>query len=113
MEKYKRYSLENEKSDLYDVLAYIAFDSIPCSREERANNAKKTIENIYADHQKEFINFVLDQYINEGVSELSSKKLPHLINMKYGTPTDAERQLGEIPNIQKTFNEFQQHLYAA
>ena len=50
-----------ENSDLYDVLAYVAFHSSIIERSARAENAKVYLNN-YNAKQQEFINFVLQQY---------------------------------------------------
>ena len=62
--------VDAEKSDLYDVLAYIAFTSPPLTREERVAAHQDRIFSIYRDNQQEFLRFVLDQYVKEGVGEL-------------------------------------------
>ena len=55
--------VDAENSDLYDVLAYIAFTSPPLSREARVASHRDRIFSIYRDQQREFLRFVLDQYI--------------------------------------------------
>ena len=65
-----------EKSDLFDVLAYIAFALDPVTREERVNRSKDRIFERYVDKQQQFLSFVLDHYISQGVEELDQEKLP-------------------------------------
>jgi type I restriction enzyme R subunit len=55
-----------EKSDLFDVLAYIAFASDPMIREERVNSHKGVIFELYGDKQQQFLSFVLDHYVARG-----------------------------------------------
>ena len=59
----------------------------------------------------DFLNFVLDQYVKEGVDELDDAKLPDLLELKYKAITDAKRELGDIKSIRNTFIGFQAHLY--
>jgi type I restriction enzyme R subunit len=40
-----------EKSDLYDVLTYIAFALAPITREERVNTRKASIYSVYSDEK--------------------------------------------------------------
>ncbi len=40
-------------------------------------------------------------------------KLPDLLDLKYGSPTDAVRELGSVAEIRNTFRGFQRHLYDA
>lgn len=100
-----------ENSDIYDVLAFIAFALSPITREERVEDRKETIFNSYDDKLKEFIDFVLGQYIKEGVGELDQEKLPNLLELKYHSINDAKEQIGSIPMIRDAFIEFQSKLY--
>jgi len=101
-----------EKSDLFDVLEYV-FDSDfkPITREERATRAKATIFALLNDKQKEFIEFVLNKYVEAGVTELDQEKLPILLQTKYQSLEDAMEILGDVQNISSLFIEFQKHLY--
>jgi type I restriction enzyme R subunit len=76
----------------------------------RADKAKIHL-NSYNPAQQEFLNFVLDQYVKEGVEELDDTKLPDLLELKYKALADAKRQLGEIKSIRNTFIGFQEYLY--
>ena len=101
-----------EHSDLYDVLAYIAFALAPISRAERVSTRKSRIFTLYDAKQQEFLDFVLAQYVKEGVGELDQAKLPHLIELKYDAVSDAVAELGSVARIRDVFIGFQQHLYA-
>lgn len=102
--------LNAENSDLYDVLAYIAFHSDMLERTIRADKAKVHLGN-YDLKQQEFLNFVLSQYVNQGVEELDDTKIGDLLILKYHAIADAKRELGDIPTIRNTFIGFQQYLY--
>ena len=54
-----------EKSDLFDVLSYIAFAAEPKTRAERAEFARAAVARDFGEKQA-FINFVLDQYETQG-----------------------------------------------
>lgn len=71
-----------EKSDLFDVLAYIAYANELISRRDRVIIHKSLIFSRYTGKQQEFLDFVLDQYIKEGVGELDRSKLPQLLELK-------------------------------
>jgi type I restriction enzyme R subunit len=103
--------IEAEKSDLYDVLAYIAFNMAPVTRAERVDSHRDAI---FAGHdykQQAFLRFVLDHYVARGVGELDIDKLPQLIELKYHSMGDAVRELGPAGNIREVFVGFQRHLY--
>jgi len=101
-----------EKSDIFDVLEYV-FDGsfIPLTRQDRVSAAKESIFAILNKEQSEFIEYVLNKYIESGVEELSQEKLPVLLTNKYQSLEDAKAILGEVKNISTLFIEFQKHLY--
>lgn len=103
--------IEAEKSDLYDVLAYIAFNMAPVTRVERVDSHRDAIFRDHDYKQREFLRFVLDHYVARGVRELDTDKLPQLIELKYHSMGDAVRELGPAANIREVFVGFQRHLY--
>ena len=102
--------LNAENSDLYDVLAYIAFHSDIIERAERADKAKIHLID-YNPKQQEFLNFVLSQYVKQGTDELDDSKIADLLVLKYHAISNAKKELGDIPSIRKTFIGFQEYLY--
>jgi type I restriction enzyme R subunit len=102
--------LNAENSDLYDVLAYIAFHSDILERTDRADRAKIHLDN-YDPKQQEFLNFVLSQYVKQGVDELDDTKIGDLLVLKYHAIADAKKELGDISTIRNTFIGFQTYLY--
>jgi type I restriction enzyme R subunit len=98
-------------SDVYDVLAYVAFESETETREDRATYAIEEIRENYSAKQRDFIDFVLQKYIADGVQELATKKMKSLIELKYDTLSDAAAQFGSVSDIRKTFVGFQKNLY--
>ncbi|TAI60875.1 EcoAI/FtnUII family type I restriction enzme subunit R [Bradyrhizobium sp. Leo170] len=101
-----------EKSDLFDVLAYIAYALAPITRQERVESHKAAIFVRYDENLRSFLEFVLGQYVNQGVGELDQDKLGVLLQLKYHTIDDAASQLGGLAMIRDTFLGFQQHLYS-
>lgn len=104
--------VDMEKSDLYDVLAYVFNgDYMAMTRKARATAAEATILSPLDDKQKAFISFVLRKYIEAGVDELGQEKLEILLKTKYQSLGDAKEILGDISGIRRLFIEFQEHLY--
>jgi type I restriction enzyme, R subunit len=103
--------IDAENSDLFDVLAYIAFVLAPITRRERVDTHRASIFSHYDGKLQSFLDFVLSEYVKEGVQELDDAKLPHLLELKYGGVGDAAEQLGSVAEIRETFVGFQQHLY--
>ena len=104
-------ALAAEQSDLYDVLAYIAFALPRATRQERADRARPSIHASFSEKQRAFLDFVLSQYVSEGVEELDSDKLSPLLNLRYNAISDAILALGSPPEIRDMFIGFQQYLY--
>ena len=100
-----------EKSDLFDVLAYIAFALAPITREERVASRRDDIFVHYDAKLQAFLVFGLGQYVNEGVGELAEDKLPDLLELKYQAVNDAATELGGVTVIREAFIGFQQYLY--
>ncbi len=103
--------IDAEDSDLYDVLAYVSFASTPISRKERVDETKDVIYQELDTNAQEFISFVLEKYIDDGVEELDEQKLPDLLRLKYHAMADAEQQLGNVNQIRGLFFGFQKFLY--
>ncbi|HYJ59344.1 MAG TPA: type I restriction-modification enzyme R subunit C-terminal domain-containing protein [Methyloceanibacter sp.] len=100
-----------EKSDVFDVLAYIAFALAPMTRSDRVEAHRGGIFAKYNAPLQAFLEFVLAQYVNQGVEELDQEKLAHLLELKYHTVGEAAEKLGGVPVIRDTFVGFQQYLY--
>jgi type I restriction enzyme, R subunit len=103
--------IEAEKSDLFDVLAFVAFAMPPVTRAVRAADAKSQIHSQFNDKQEAFLDFVLTQYVREGVEELDQEKLSPLLQLKYSAIADALGDLGTAEQIRDVFVGFQKYLY--
>ena len=104
--------IDAEKSDLFDVLAYIAYASAPLTRAERATHAKAVIDTRFNTKQQAFLDFVLSHYVSEGVQELNRDKLTPLLRLKYhDSISDAVTDLGKPEEIWSVFAGFQRYLY--
>jgi type I restriction enzyme R subunit len=104
--------IDAEKSDLFDVLAHVAYALPPLTREERAASAKVIISTHFNSKQRVFLHFVLSHYVNVGVGELDQEKLTPLLRLKYhDSIADAVADLGRADEIGKIFSGFQKYLY--
>ena len=104
--------IDAEKSDLFDVLAYVAYAMPPLTREERAARARVVISKQFNTKQQSFLNFVLAHYVGEGVDELDQEKLTPLLHLRYFNSTsDAIADRGEPEEIRNVFVGFQKYLY--
>ena len=104
--------IDAEKSDLFDVLAYVAYALPPLTREERATRARIAIASHFNSKQQAFLDFVLAHYVGVGVNELDQEKLTPLLRLKYSNSiSDAVADLGRPEEISKVFVGFQKYLY--
>lgn len=97
--------------DLFDVLEYISYARKPITRSERVAQAKSNIYSLLNDRQSDFINFVLANYVQDGIDELDIANLSKILMSKYGALSDAEKNLGTTEEIQSIFIDFQRYLY--
>ena len=103
--------IKAEHSDLYDVLAYIAYAQAPVNCSERVDSHLERIFSGFGYPQQAFLGFVLNHYIERGVTELDVDKLPMLIELKYHSIGDAVAELGSVAGIREVFVGFQRDLY--
>jgi len=103
--------IEAEDSDLFDVLEYISFARQPISRSDRANQARRQVLRLLNDKQNEFVEFILSNYVKEGIDELDIDRLGISLNAKYQSTYQAKQELGDLESIKSVFIEFQQYLY--
>jgi type I restriction enzyme R subunit len=92
--------IDAEKSDLFDVLAHVAYALAPVTREERAVTAKLDISANFNGKQQAFLDFVLSHYVSVGVEELDHNSI-----------ADAVADLGRPDEIGRVFADFQKYLY--
>jgi type I restriction enzyme, R subunit len=104
--------IDAEKSDLFDVLAHVAYALPPVTRAERAAKAKVDINATFNRKQQAFLDFVLSHYVSVGVEELDQDKLTPLLRLKYhNSIADAVADLGRAEDIGLLFAGFQRFLY--
>lgn len=105
--------IDAEKSDLFDVLAHVAYAMPPLTREERAGKARTLITQHFNNKLQVFLDFVLAHYVEIGVEELDQTKLTPLLKLKYlDSIPDAVADLGQTPlEIGQAFAGFQKYLY--
>lgn len=102
--------LNAEKSDIYDVLSYVAYKTEILERAQRAEKATMHFAGLDEENRK-FLEFVLQQYINVGVEELDDAKLSDFLQLRYHSIKDAKAKLGDVQTIRNNFINYQKHLY--
>jgi type I restriction enzyme R subunit len=106
-------AIEAEDSDLYDVLAYVAFCTAPVARSVRAQNARVSSSAQFRSKQRAFVDFVLGQYEDHGDEQLEIEKLSPLLKLRYGSAlNDAFAELGKADQVRGLFLDIQRILYS-
>jgi type I restriction enzyme R subunit len=104
--------IDAEDSDLFDVLAHVAYALPPLSREDRASRARQLMGTQFTTKQRAFVDFVLAHYVSVGVEELDKDKLTPLLRLRYqNSIADAVADLGRPEDIGQVFAGFQRFLY--
>jgi type I restriction enzyme R subunit len=104
--------IEAEASDLFDVLAHVAYAKAPVTREVRANSARAQFGLAFNYKQQQFLDFVLQHYVAVGVEELDPDKLTPLLQLRYhNSISDALAELGQAAQVRELFAGFQKYLY--
>jgi len=102
-----------EDSDLYDVLAFVSFNTARKTREDRAELARRRISVGTEERARDFIEFVLRHYVETGVQELGPDRVSPLIELKYGTLAEGLSALKmDAAQAREAFLSFQRHLYS-
>jgi type I restriction enzyme R subunit len=104
--------IDAQSSDLFDVLQYIAYAKPTLTRTERVEASRNRIYEDLEPNQREFIDFVLTQYVDLGVDELQQERLPQLIAIKYHSQMEGIEALGGTERARSTFIGFQRELYS-
>lgn len=106
--------IDADNSDIFDVLAHVAYAAPTMTREERSALARPVIGARFNEKQQAFLAFVLSHYVSEGVGELAQEKLTPLLRLKYrNSLADAVADLGKPEEIGRVFAGFQKYLYQA
>ncbi|MEB3165558.1 MAG: DEAD/DEAH box helicase family protein [Cyanobacteriota bacterium] len=101
-----------EHSDLFDVLAHVAYALPPIPRETRAQQARLYLHSRFTTKQQLFLDFVLQHYVSSGVQDLAQEKLAPLLRLRYhNSIADAVADLGQPAEIGQLFAGFQRYLY--
>ncbi len=103
--------IDTEKSDLFDVLAHVAYALSPLTREERAAKTKVIVSTHFNTRQQAFLELMLTHYVSQGVEELGQEKLAPLLLLKYHSIPDSLADLGGMEKARSIFTGFQKYLY--
>ena len=104
--------MDREDCDLYDILSFLAYHTTPLERAKRVELVRKDYYLKQSEAQQVFLDFLMNQYVQNGYKEFTMDNLPTLVNMKYGTVDDAMQKLNmKLPEIKQSYLEFQRQIY--
>lgn len=111
-----RRMFEAEACDLFDLLAFLAFEQPMETRRVRAESTRENsafFDQFEQQPARDFLHFVLNRYEETGVSELARDRIPGLIELSgLGTTRDASRAFGgSAANLLTAFRQLQYELY--
>lgn len=104
--------IDAQQIDLFDVLQHVAYARPTVTRAERVESSRAHIHRDLEPNQREFVDFVLSQYVELGVDELQQERLPQLLAIRYESQLEGVTALGGTGKARDTFIGFQHKLYA-
>jgi type I restriction enzyme R subunit len=99
-------------SDLFDVIAYILFDTAPQSRADRAERVKAGGLDDWDGDMRDLLLGILAAYERAGEVELGSKRLGDFLKTRFGGVKQGSDLLGGAAAIKEAHRRLQQKLYA-
>lgn len=111
-----RRMFEADDCDMFDLLAFLAFEQPMATRKSRAEAVRANnafFDQYQQEKAKQFLLFVLNRYEQTGVTELARERLPALIELSgLGTTKDASMVFGGKPaQLLAAFKQLQHQLY--
>lgn len=111
-----RCMFEADDCDMFDLLAFLAFEQPMATRKSRAEAVRANdafFDQYQQEKAKQFLHFVLNRYEKTGVTELARERLPALIELSgLGTTKDASMAFGGKPaHLLDAFKQLQHKLY--
>jgi len=104
----------SEDLDAFDLIAHVAFDQKPLTRQERANNVKKrNYFGKYGEQAQAVLEALLEKYADHGISDIEDVKILELPPFdKFGTKTQIRRGIfGGVDKYTEAITELEQALY--
>ena len=106
-----------DDSDIFDVLAYLSFNTPMKTRKERVSrvNGNEQVFAVYSDYKAiDFLKFVLERYEADGVEELGEDKIGDLIKLSdLGSIQDAKNVFGGLSQLKQAYYKLQENIYQA
>ena len=101
-----------EKSDIFDILSYISYETEIKNRKQRSVFWKHFASNYTNPEAKEFLEFLTDLYKNNGILDFAKEKLTAKVDLFWhGTTMEIAEQFGWPNELVKAYYGIQKALY--
>lgn len=101
-----------EKSDIFDILSYISYETEIKNRKQRSVFWKHFASNYTNPEAKEFLEFLTDLYENNGILDFAKEKLTAKVDLFWhGTTMEIAEQFGWPNELVKAYYGIQEALY--
>ena len=101
-----------EKSDIFDILSYISYETEIKNRKQRSVFWKHFASNYTNPEAKEFLEFLTDLYENNGILDFAKEKLTAKVDLFWhGTTMEIAEQFGWPNELVKAYYDIQKALY--
>lgn len=106
-------SAVDKDADLFDLICHVAFDQVPLTRKERANNVKKrNYFTKYGDGARAVMENLLDKYADEGIDNIETLDILKLKPFDtFGSITEIVRSFGGKIQYLQAVKELEQEIY--
>ena len=106
-------SAVDKEADLFDLICHVAFDQLPLTRKERANNVKKRdYFTKFGNGARAVMEGLLDKYADEGISNIESMDVLKLQPFDtFGSITEIFKKFGGKSHYLEAVKELEQEIY--
>ncbi|MGN6164321.1 MAG: EcoAI/FtnUII family type I restriction enzme subunit R [Flavisolibacter sp.] len=103
----------NKEVDLFDLICHVAYDQLPLTRKERANNVKKrNYFTKYGEQSRKVLEALLDKYADEGITTIESTEVLSINPFnEFGTPPEIIRLFGSKEKYTAAIRDLEKQLY--
>lgn len=107
------YDAVNKEVDLFDLICHVAYDQLPLTRKERANNVKKRdYFTKYGDQTRKVLEALLDKYADEGITNIESIEVLRINPFdEIGSPLEIINKFGSKEKYFQAVKELENELY--
>jgi len=105
----------NKEMDIFDLICHTAFDQLPLTRAERANNVKKRdYFTKYGEQTRKVLEALLEKYADEGIENIEDMKILQVNPLdQFGSPLEIIRLFGGKKQYMRAITELEQEIYKA